>query len=162
MVDEGRVTDLRRSQSKEFSYTYAGTNQTELVTQTSPSGTFQYSYGRTNQHGMPVIETSIKDGQAAYIEHDPTTGTPLFVRLSDGTVNEYAVDAGFQEMYLITDKGKEAQARDYDPFGLRTIYTNDDSTAEQGNPYTYRFGLQNEIHMLPSDHPRRRRECYFL
>ena len=52
-----------------------------------------------------MIEKSVQDGVAAYLEQDPKTGMPLFLRTSDGAVSEYATDAAFGEMYLLADNG---------------------------------------------------------
>jgi RHS repeat-associated protein len=131
----------QKSQGKSFQYTYAGTNQTEMVRQTSPTGTYTYSYGRTDQHGLPIVEKVVKDGQEAYLEQDPTTGRPLFLRTSDMTVNEYATDATFGEMYLLADTDEEQQAKTYDPFGVRVANSNTDTRIDLENPYAYRFGL---------------------
>lgn len=135
----------QKSQKRDFAYTYAGTNQNEMVRQEAVSGTYTYSYGRADAHGVPVIEKIIKDGSTAYVEHDPTTGRPMFIRLSDGTVNEYATDAAFSEMYLLSDTGEEAQAKGFDPFGVRVVNSKTDSAIDLENPYQYRFGVYDRL-----------------
>ncbi|MVA76527.1 hypothetical protein GC722_10895, partial [Auraticoccus sp. F435] len=59
-----------------YTYDHAGLTNDELITQTTPEGTYRYAYGRTNPQGLPVLETVGKDNNTASILNDPRTGQP--------------------------------------------------------------------------------------
>jgi YD repeat-containing protein len=69
-----------------YSYTYAGTSQNEVLSETTPThGNIALVYGRSDQQGQPVVEQVILNGTAkGYVEHDPVTGQPLMLRTSSG------------------------------------------------------------------------------
>lgn len=65
-----------------------------MLTQKSPTGNYEFAYGRTDSQGPPVIEQVKRDNQTAYIEHDPVTGEPLMLRTSSGLQSLYVHDGG--------------------------------------------------------------------
>ncbi|MHA7175801.1 hypothetical protein ACX80D_04035 [Arthrobacter sp. Sr24] len=46
-----------------YHYSYAGTSQNEILSQTTANGTYQIAYGRTDAQGLPVIEQYKKGTQ---------------------------------------------------------------------------------------------------
>ncbi len=52
-------TPIRRltRHATSYGYTFAGTNQYELTSQSTPDGDYDYAYGRTDSVGRPVIES---------------------------------------------------------------------------------------------------------
>ena len=62
------------------SYTYAGTNQDELLSESTPGGsTYDYAYGRADSNGLPEIESVTDNGSTGYVLHDPT-GKPVMLQ----------------------------------------------------------------------------------
>ncbi|MCC3280504.1 hypothetical protein LJ754_15245 [Arthrobacter sp. zg-Y40] len=106
---------------KAYTYKYAGAAQNELLSQTTPQGTYQLTYGRTDAQGQPVIEQLKKDNLTAYVEHDPVTGEPLMLRTSSGMQSLYVYDGTGNPAALITSGKYVAFAYAYDPYGKPTL-----------------------------------------
>ncbi|WP_345075297.1 hypothetical protein, partial [Paeniglutamicibacter cryotolerans] len=104
-----------------YHYTYAGGSQNELLSQTTPTGTYQLTYGRTDAQGMPVIEQLKKDNLTAYLEHDPVTGEPLMLRTASGKQALYVHDGTGSPVALITNEPYVAFAYAYDPYGTPVL-----------------------------------------
>ena len=85
-----------------YNYTYAGASQNELLSQTTPQGTYKLTYGRTDAQGMPIIEQLKRNDGTAYIEHDPVTGEPLMLRTSSGMQSLYVYDGTGNPAALLT------------------------------------------------------------
>jgi RHS repeat-associated protein len=126
-----------------YTYKYAGAAQNELLSQTTPQGTYQLTYGRTDALGMPVIEQLKKDNLTAYIEHDPVTGEPLMLRTSTGMQSLYVYDGTGNPAALITNEAYVAFAYSYDPYGKPALTENSGGAGVPQNPYTFKIGLQD-------------------
>ena len=129
--------------AKTYNYTYAGASQNELVSQTTPQGRYQLTYGRTDAQGLPVIEQLKKDNLTAYIEHDPVTGEPLMLRTSSGMQSLYVYDGTGNPAALLTSARYIAFAYSYDPYGTPTLTENSGGLGVPQNPYTFKAGLQD-------------------
>ena len=128
-----------------YTYKHAGVDDTEMLSQTTPSGTYSYAYGRTDQNGLPVVESiSLSSGAVASVTSDPVTGQPLMLRTSTGTQSLYINDGTTgSPIALITDAGLQAFGYDYDPYGVAVITQNSGGTAVGQNPYTFAGGVQD-------------------
>jgi RHS repeat-associated protein len=126
-----------------YSYTYAGASQNELLAQTTPQGNYQYTYGRTDAHGQPIIEQLKHDTTTAYIEHDPVTGEPLMLRTSNGMQSLYITDGTGNPTALSTSASNTAFTYEYDPYGAASLYPGSDALSTSQNPYTFKNGLQD-------------------
>ncbi|MCC3279648.1 hypothetical protein LJ754_10855 [Arthrobacter sp. zg-Y40] len=128
---------------KAYTYKYAGPAQNELLSQTTPQGTYQLTYGRTDAQGQPVIEQLKKDNLTAYVEHDPVTGEPLMLRTSSGMQSLYVYDGTGNPAALITSGKYVAFAYAYDPYGKPTLTEDSGGLGVPQNPYTFKIGLQD-------------------
>ena len=128
---------------KPYTYKYAGAAQNELLSQTTPKGTYQLTYGRTDAQGQPVIEQLKKDNLTAYIEHDPVTGEPLMLRTSSGMQSLYVYDGTGNPAALLTSGEYVAFAYAYDPYGKPTLTEDSGGLGVPQNPYTFKIGLQD-------------------
>jgi len=104
-----------------YAYTYAGTGQNEVLSQNTPNGTYTYTYGRTDQQGLPVIEHITAAGLTAYVEHDPVSGQPLLLRTSSGKQSLYVYDGTGNPVALLTDDSYQAFGYKYDPYGVPVL-----------------------------------------
>lgn len=122
--------------------TFAGTTQRELIGQeSSKKGSYAYTYGLTDRFGNPMIEKITHEGRAAYIEHDPVTDEPLYLRDTDKTsVHMYIADPVDSDIRMVEDDGGSSDYKEFDPFGAREerISPRD---KDKFDPYRYRFGL---------------------
>ncbi|WP_158544489.1 RHS repeat domain-containing protein [Blastococcus sp. TBT05-19] len=120
-----------------FTYTYAGTDQTELISQ---SGGHSYAYGRTNANGMPVLETQTSGGTTVSYAYDPQ-GTPLVM---EGGLSHYlAADGLGSPVALINHTGTQTAAYTYDPYGQTTATALNGSGAIDVQRYGYAGGLRD-------------------
>ncbi|MEC5182548.1 RHS repeat-associated core domain-containing protein [Arthrobacter sp. CG_A4] len=126
-----------------YNYTYAGSSQTEVLSQTTPNGTYKITYGRTDALGQPVIEQYKKDNLTAYVEHDPVTGEALMLRTSSGMQSLYVYDGTGNPAALITSTPTIAFAYDYDPYGVPTLTADSGGLGTSQNPYTFKAGIQD-------------------
>lgn len=130
-------------------YSYAGSAQHELLSQSSLTGggaTYQYTHGRTDRHGLPVIESVTRTSGAstakAYIAHDPA-GQPVMIQTSTGTVALYAYDGRNNPVGLLTDFNSTAYTYTFDPYGTPALTSSSGGTGVSENPYLYGGGLQD-------------------
>jgi RHS repeat-associated protein len=123
------------------SYTYAGTNTDELLTETVPGDhTYTYTYGRPDQNGLPEIDSVSVDGiGTGYVLSDPS-GQPIMLATSSGTTSLYIHDGTGNPVFLTT--GSTALAFSYDAYGRATT-TGGGSAAASENPYTYGDGTRD-------------------
>lgn len=128
---------------KSYTYKYAGATQNELLSQTTPKGTYQLTYGRTDAQGLPVVEQLKKDNLTAYVEHDPVTGEPLMLRTSSGMQSLYVYDGTGNPAALLTSGQYVAFAYTYDPYGKPTLTEDSGGLGVPQNPYTFKIGLQD-------------------
>lgn len=126
-----------------YNYTYAGTSQTEVLSQVTPSGTYKVTWGRTDAQGLPVIEQYKKDNLTAYVENDPVTGQALMLRTSSGMQSLYVYDGTANPVALLTSSPTVAFAYDYDPYGVPTLTADSGGLGTSQNPYTFKAGLQD-------------------
>ncbi|MEV8183409.1 RHS repeat-associated core domain-containing protein [Specibacter sp. NPDC078692] len=126
-----------------YQYSYAGTNQNELLSQTTATGTYQIAYGRTDAQGLPVIEQYKKGSQTAYVENDPVTGQPLMLRTSSGMVSLYVYDGTGNPAALLTSGPNTAFVYQYDPYGVPTLTEDSGGLGTSQNPYTFKAGIQD-------------------
>ncbi|MFJ4415502.1 RHS repeat domain-containing protein [Streptomyces sp. NPDC088925] len=126
------------------SYTYAGEDANELVSQTSDEGEKTgYVYGAPDQYGMPVIEQVTLQEGTAYIDHDPTTGQPLSLRTTNGYEAYYIVDGIGNPVQFINQSTVQSTIYDYDPYG--TVQTTKETgTAGAQNPYRFVGGTYDK------------------
>ncbi|OMH24465.1 hypothetical protein BKD30_08360 [Tersicoccus phoenicis] len=114
-----------------------------MLKETTPKGTYQLTYGRTDAQGLPVIEQLKKDNLTAYVEHDPVTGQPVMLRTASGKQALYIIDGTGNPAALITDAAYRAFAYDYDPYGTPTLTKVSGGNAVNQNPYLFKMGLQD-------------------
>ncbi|MHA7175167.1 RHS repeat-associated core domain-containing protein [Arthrobacter sp. Sr24] len=126
-----------------YQYSYAGTSQNEVLSQTTADGTYQIAYGRTDAQGLPVIEQYKKGTQTAYVENDPVTGQPLMLRTSSGMVSLYVYDGTGNPAALLTSGPNTAFAYQYDPYGVPTLTEDSGGLGTTQNPYTFKAGIQD-------------------
>jgi RHS repeat-associated protein len=118
-------------------YTYAGTDQTELISQT---GLLDYTYGRTNAAGLPIIESYTKGGTTTSYTYDPQ-GTPLAV---EGTNSHYlALDGLGSPVALVNNSGGQTGSYAYDPYGQMTATAVNGSGAIGIQIYGYAGGFDD-------------------
>ena len=129
--------------SNTYTYTYAGASQNEILSQTTPEGTYKLTYGRTDAQGLPIIEQLRKDNLTAYVEHDPVTGEPLMLRTSSGMQSLYVYDGTGNPAALITSASYVGFAYAYDPYGKPTLTEDSGGLGVSQTPYTFKVGLQD-------------------
>jgi RHS repeat-associated protein len=121
---------------------YAGTGQNEILHQPTTKGNYEYTYGRTDQNGQPIIEQVEWNNQTAYVEHDPVTGEPLMLRTSTGMQSLYVYDGTGNPAILVTNASYRAFAYSYDPYGTPTLTVDSGGNGTVQNPYTFKNGVQ--------------------
>ena len=134
----GQQTAVTTPGGGQGTYSYADRNQNELVGQTIPGGsTISYTYGRTDRNGLPQLEQVGIGGSYGYLEHDPTTGAPLAIRVTNGNQAFYIADGLGRPIALVNSAGSTSSYA-YDPYGV-TSTTASGSAAGQ-NPYRFAPG----------------------
>jgi RHS repeat-associated protein len=127
------------------SYEYAGGDMNKLLWQSTGGGAeYGYTYGTTDQNGVPVIASREQIGTGtASVLTDPVTGQPLDLRTSDGTTSLYVLDGIGNPTTSIADTGKAAYQVSYDAYGAETVTAGKSSTQWQQNPYGFKTGLRS-------------------
>ncbi len=122
--------------------TFAGMSQKQLIAQqSSTEGTFVYTHGLNDRYGNPMIEKIRHDGATAFVEHDPVTGNPLFLRDTDKkSVHMYLSDPVDSDIRLVKDNATTANFKEFDPYGARDEITTV-VPRDVFDPFRYRFGL---------------------
>ena len=122
--------------------TFAGMSQKQLIAQqSSQEGTFVYTHGLNDRYGNPMVEKIRHDGATAFVEHDPVTGNPLFLRDTDKkSVHMYISDPVESDIRLVKDDGTTSTYKEFDPYGARDEKTTVVSR-DVFDPFRYRFGL---------------------
>jgi RHS repeat-associated protein len=125
-------------------YTYAGANQNELVSQaTSGGNTYAYTYGRSDSNGLPQIERIDVSTLTGYIFHD-NTGLPVMIQPNSGSTCLYAYDGIGSPIAVSTSASTTSYALQFDPYGAATRVDGGGSTGTwQENPYMYQGGIQD-------------------
>ncbi|GGL03162.1 type IV secretion protein Rhs [Curtobacterium luteum] len=127
-------------------YEYAGADMNKLLSQSTDGGAeYDYTYGTTDQNGVPVITSRTVAGTGtASVISDPVTGQPMDLQTTDGTTSMWVVDGIGNPTAAITDAGAKAYEVHYDPYGAERITDqNKTSTQWQQNPYGFRTGLRS-------------------
>lgn len=121
---------------------FAGVGQQEMVSQSSSkNGSYVYAYGASDRFGNPMIEKITHEGRTAFVEHDPVTDEPLFLRDTDKTsVHMYIADPIDSDIRMVKDDGGSSDYKEFDPFGAAPEkYSPRDK--DKFDPYRYRYGI---------------------
>ena len=125
-------------------YTYAGTNSDEVLKEATAGGnTYSLVYGHPDQSGLPEIEQINYNGNLAYVQHDPTTGTPVMLQTSSNVNCLYMFDITGNPIVLSTSFNTTAYALQFDPYGAATQTSGSGGNGTTENPYTFHAGLQD-------------------
>ena len=127
------------------SYEYAGADMNKLLSQSTDGGAeYDYTYGTTDQNGVPVIATRAVAGTGiASVLSDPVTGQPLDLRTTDGSTSMYVLNGIGNPVAAVTDTGKIAYKVSYGAYGAETVTDGKTSTQWQQNPYGYKTGIRS-------------------
>ncbi len=123
-------------------YTYAGTNQNELLSEAIPNDqTYNLTYGRPDRNGIPEVDSvSVVGIGTGYVLSDPS-GQPVMLSVSSGSTLLYLYDGIHNPIGLSTSSQTTAQAFRYDPYGGVTNTTSTGFSSAYENPYTFGEGL---------------------
>ena len=125
-------------------YTYAGTNSNELLNEATAGGhTYGLVYGRPDQSGLPEIEQVHYDSVTGYIQHDPTTGSPVMLQTSNNVNCLYMFDITGNPIVLSTSFNTTSYALQFDPYGSATQTAGGSNGGTTQNPYSFHAGLQD-------------------
>ncbi len=113
-------------------YECAGADMNKVLSQSTDGGAeYDYTYGTTDRHGVPVITSRTVAGTGtASVISDPVTGQPLDLQTTDDTTSMWVVDGIGNPTAAITDAGEKAYEVHYDPYGSERI-TDEDKTSVQ-------------------------------
>lgn len=129
-----------------YTYKHAGADNNELLEQTSPDGTYKYTYGRNAASGVPIVEqvqrtttTGATTTTAnASIISDPTTGTPLMLKTSASQQSMYVYDGTpGAPIALLSEASTTPAAYSYDPYGAVVITAGANPQVVTESPYTF-------------------------
>jgi RHS repeat-associated protein len=134
----GQLTSLTDSQGA-HAYSYAGTDQTEPIT--DPSGR-NYTYGRQSNTGLPLVESFTQGGSSySYLYDD--TGTPLAI---EGSLTHYlALDGLGSVVAAINHSGTATATYRYDPWGKQTTTPQNGSGISTFQLYGYAGGIPDPV-----------------
>ncbi|WP_282947187.1 RHS repeat domain-containing protein [Cellulomonas endometrii] len=125
-----------------YEYLYAGIGNTELVAQTTPDGEYEYTLGRTDQLGQPLIEQVRHGGETAYIEHD-ALGTPLSLWTEAAETGLYVYDNLGSPLALIADDNSTETVVEFDPYGVPEVLEDGAGVGVAFTPFLYTGGLND-------------------
>ena len=145
---EQQISTFTTATSVTTSYTYAGSNQNELLSET-PSGTankpYKYYYGRTDSNGLPEIESVVEGSSAGYVLHD-NRGLPVMLQTASAVTCLYLYDGLANPIAMSNSAQATSYTLRYDPYGAAT--RTDGGTNNSGwteNPYLFQGGVQDRI-----------------
>jgi RHS repeat-associated protein len=126
-------------------YAYAGADMNKLLSQATDGGkAYQYTYGTSDNNGVPVITARTVAGVGtASVLSDPSSGRPLDLRTTDGATSMWIIDGIGNPAAAITDKGAKAYVVSYSPYGSETVSYGDTSAQWQQNPYGFKAGIRS-------------------
>lgn len=124
-------------------YTYGGTAQNEVLSESGPGGTYHLTYGRSDSQGQPIIEQYSANAGTAYVESDPKTGQPLMLHTSNDIAALYVYDGTGSPVGLLTDFGSTAFITSFDPYGVPALTAGGTGSGYQQNPYVFKGGVQS-------------------
>ena len=124
-------------------YTFAGTTQNEMISQTLPGGAqYDYTWGRTDRNDLPLLESFTNPSGTTYLWHDDG-GSPLAMRTSSGSIAYYALDGLGSPVALVNSSGVHIASYSYDPYGEITASNLTGNAATDLNPYGFTGGLKD-------------------
>ena len=130
------------------SYTYAGSDQRELISQVLPSGsTYGYAYGRTDRNDLPLLESISNPNGQSYLVHDDA-GTPLALTSHTGNYVYYVLDGLGSPVGLVNSRGVLVSSYSYDPYGQVTEANLAGNSVTSLNPYRFAGGLADSTSKL--------------
>ncbi|MBF4616451.1 RHS repeat-associated core domain-containing protein [Curtobacterium sp. VKM Ac-1376] len=117
----------------------------KLLSQSTDGGAeYDYTYGTTDQNGVPVIATRAGTGTGtASVLSDPVTGQPLDLRTTDGTTSMYVLNGIGNPVAAVTDTGDIAFKVSYGAYGAETVTDGKTSAQWKQNPYGYKTGIRS-------------------
>lgn len=122
-------------------YTYAGSDQTELISQVPGSGgTYNYTYGRTDRNELPILESITNSNGNSYLTHD-NSGVPLALKSHTGNYAYYVLDGLGSPIALINGTGILLSTFTYDPYGQVTADNITNNSVTALNPYRFAGGM---------------------
>lgn len=104
------------------------------------NSTYTYAYGRTDQNGLPLLDTLTNPNGTSYLTHDDR-GTPLAIKTYQGTTSYYVLDGLGSPIALVNGLGTLQATYSYDPWGNVTINNPTNSTAATLQPYRFAGGM---------------------
>ncbi|PZF60221.1 hypothetical protein DEI92_07585 [Curtobacterium sp. MCBD17_034] len=123
---------------KTTTYTYAGADQNELLSQTTPGGdSYTYVYGKSGQ-----LQSQTSSGLTSFFFDDPTTGQVLDAVSPDLQVGLYLVDGIGNPVGVLSDDGQRAYTVSFDPYGNRTVVSGGASPWFEYLPFGYKSGIR--------------------
>nr|WP_244634604.1 RHS repeat-associated core domain-containing protein [Frigoribacterium sp. CFBP 8754] len=131
-------------------YTYAGTDQNQLLTEKITGGTsYGYVYGGNDSQGVPEIVAQTTSGAGtSSVMTDPLTGQALNLTTADGVTGLYLVDAIGNQVGLLTETRTTAFQVSYAPYGAQTVTAGVTSDEWQQNPYGFKNGSRTDNGVL--------------
>jgi RHS repeat-associated protein len=127
-------------------YTYAGTDQNQLLTETTDgAGSYGYIYGGADSQGVPIIvgQSTAGAGTSSVIS-DPVTGQPLDLTTADGVTGLYVVNGIGNQVGLLTDTRTTAFRVTYSPYGTQNVTAGATSDEWVQNPYGFKNGNRTD------------------
>ena len=131
-------------------YTYAGTDQNQLLTETTDGvGAYGYIYGGADSQGVPIIvgQSTAGAGTSSVIS-DPVTGQPLNLTTADGVTGLYVVNGIGNQVGLLTDARTTAFQVAYSPYGAQNVTAGSTSDEWVQNPYGFKNGNRTDNGVL--------------
>ncbi|RZU33972.1 RHS repeat-associated protein [Blastococcus saxobsidens] len=117
-------------------YTYAGIDQTELIAEGNGR---TYTHGRTDEAGVPLIESFVSSGTTFAYLYDPA-GTPLAI-LAGTNTHYLGLDGLGSVVAAVNHSGTHTAAWSYDPWGQATATAMNGSGIASRRIYGYAGGL---------------------
>jgi len=126
-------------------YEYAGADMNKLLKQSTDGGAeYDYTYGTSDQNGVPVITSRTVAGTGtASVISDPTTGQPMDLQTTDGVTSMWVIDGIGNPAAAIADTGGTAYTVSYDPYGGESVATGGTSAQWLQNPYGFKTGVRS-------------------
>lgn len=123
---------------KTTTYTYAGADQNELLSQSTPGGdSYVYTYGRD---GRLALQDS--SGLRSYMLNDPAAGQILDVTGPDLTTALFLDHGIGNPVEMLSDGGQRLYSVSFDPHGGRIFTAGGNSNWYLYLPYGYKDGIR--------------------
>ena len=120
-------------------YSYAGTDQTELITDGVGRN---FTYGRSGSTGLPLVESFTQSGSTFSYLYDPT-GTPLAIE--GGNTHYVDLDGLGSVIATINHNGATTTTYSYDAWGNQTAAAQNGSGIGAYQLYGYTGGIPDPI-----------------